>query len=196
MKIPNFLIAKLYLLSMIILMYACDQSASNNDLIKNDSLIKAGSYPSIIDSLGVQKLYDKTKWTLYCIYSDDSCILKENLVTGEVKTFGSLELKFKKIKLMRDTIEIYFDFYYNDIVRCDINSLKDYKHLATGMGYKTGSDSILYYISSSTLQYFWEKGPGSRYENPLQPDVLRFIQTNNEKLNPWFREAARQRRII
>jgi hypothetical protein len=153
-------------------------------------------YPKIIDSLGVQGLYDKTKWVLYCIYCDDTCVLKKGFSsTGGIKTFGELDLRFTELRQVGDTVELDFRFY-NDTIRCDIASLMDYKKIATGVGYKKNSDSILYYTSSTTMHSFWEKGPHSRYETPLQPEVISYIMNHKESLNPWFLEEAKRKKII
>ena len=81
-------------------------------------------------------------------------------------------------------------------MRCDVSSLKNSIRLATGAGYKKGSDSILYYTSSTTMHSFWEKGTYSRYDNPLQPEVIKYIKTNRDKLNPWFFKEAQVKGII
>lgn len=156
----------------------------------------ARKYPPIIDSLGFQALYDKTKWTLYCIYSDDTCLVKNNFPVTEGKTFGSLDLKFEELRQQNDTIEFSFCFYINDTLRYDITTMKNPKRLATGIGYRKGNDSILFYISETTMRYFWEKGLNSRYANPLQPEVIAYIRKNKESLNPWFKEEATRKGFL
>jgi hypothetical protein len=179
----------LVLISLTILI-GCNQQKSskqNSSVTENDALVS--NYPSIIDSLSLWELYDKAKWTLYCIYSDDTCRVKKQFSVVSDKTFGSLDLRFSDLRQQKDTIEMDFYFYVNDTLRYDISTMANNKRLASGVGYKKDSDSILFYLSQTTMRYFWEKGMTSRYQNPMQPEVIDYI-------NPWFKKEAKRRGII
>jgi hypothetical protein len=111
-------------------------------------------------------------------------------------TFGTLDLRFSELRQSKDTIEMDFYFYLNDTIRYDKSTMEYNERMASGVGYKKGSDSIIFYISETTMRYFWEKGSSSKYENPLQPEVIVYIKSNKDKLNHWFREEARRKEII
>lgn len=182
---------------LFVIALACNQQQSeekNIKLVTKDSAVS--KYPKVVDSLGVQALYDKTKWVLYCIYSDDTCLLKKRFSVTAAKTFGTLDLRFNELRQQKDTIEIDFYFYANDTLRYDMTTMANHKRLATGVGYRKGNDSILFYTSETTMRYFWEKGPTSRYANPLQPEVIAYIKNNKDKLNPWFKEEAKRKGIL
>jgi hypothetical protein len=67
--------------------------------------------------------------------------------------------------------------------------------LVTGVGFDTTTKKKIYMVSSNVT--ITHKGnPQSRYENPLQPEVIAYIKNNKDKLNPWFREEAKRRKII
>ncbi len=187
----------IFVLLFITILTGCNHqqgSKENSAVTEKDTLVS--NYPSLIDSLNLQGLYDKAKWALYCIYSDDTCKVKKQFSVMPGKTFGTLDLRFSELRQQKDTIEMDFYFYVNDTIRYDISTMKSNKRLASGVGYKKGSDSIVFYISQTTMRYFWEKGATSRYENPLQPEVIDYIKSNKDSLNHWFREEAKRKGII
>lgn len=56
-------------------------------------------YPKEIKSLGIEKLFDKTKWYLYCITSDqklDFTVVANH--KGNV-TYGTLPIKFDHLEV-------------------------------------------------------------------------------------------------
>ena len=182
---------------LFVLALACNQQQNNEKISGHEMKDSADSkYPRIVDSLGVHPLFDKAKWALYCIYSDDTCLLKESYSVKPEKTFGSLELRFSELRQQKDTIEIDFYCYVNDTLRCVVTTMANDNRLATGVGYRKGSDSILFYISGTTMRYFWETGANGRYANPLQPEVLSYIRQNRDRLHPWFREEAKRKGIL
>jgi len=104
-------------------------------------------------------------------------------------------LNFAHLRKSGDSTEYYFNFYYHDTVKCDFNLIDNYSYLR-GAGFTDRSDSISYWISPTTARYWTSKGTKTKYEHPLQPDVIAYIKRNQNKLNPWFLAEARKREII
>lgn len=152
-------------------------------------------YPQDIVRYGLARQYDRAKWTLYCLYGPDTCeFLPRANVSGTV-TFGELDLRFNRLRRTGDTLEIYFDFYFHDTVKCDFRVLENYYYLR-GAGFLHGADSVFYWISPTTMVYLRPGGSKNKYNNPLQPKVLVYIKENKARLAPWFQSEARRRGVI
>jgi hypothetical protein len=66
--------------------------------------------------------------------------------------------------------------------------------LATGVGFDIKAKKKIYTIFSNAA--FTSKGnPASRYEIPLQPEVIKYIKGNWDKLEGCFRVLAQQKGI-
>lgn len=185
------------LIILCALIAACNTkpSSDQNNANKSDTINQQEAYPLDIVRLGLEQWYDKTKWALYCIYCDDSVRFQKHTGIHDSITFASLDLKFENVKQFNDTTEINVFFYLRDTIKCDLETTKN-SEVASGAGFKKGSDSIIYYTSTTTLSRFWKTGPGSRYENPLQPEVVAYIKSNKQKLSAWFYDEAKKRGII
>ena len=162
---------------------------------KKDSvnILKKELYPSIIDSFKLRHSYDEAKWRLYCIFCDDTVkIRKSNINTNT--TFGMLELKFGILEKRNDSAIIYFEFFYNDTA-CTVYNIdfKNDKPYTNGVLFVKDSLVSFTFAGTSFFKDIYEK---SRYKNPLQPEVINYIKNNEGKLNAWFREEARGRKII
>jgi hypothetical protein len=156
--------------------------------INND---KCHVYPSAIDSLHLQDLYDSARWYIYTQYCDVLYNPKSDSLLD--KPFGELELKFDYLDIKNDTLALFFSFM--DKGQSILPSMmRDYKQLATGVGFDVKTKKKIYIISSNTT--ITHKGNSkSRYENPLQPEVIKYIKENCGKLNECFRELAEQKGI-
>lgn len=175
-------------LGTLLFITACKNSEREKELT-ND--LKS-EYPRIVDSLGVQNLYNKTKWNLYCLYCDDTIIVKNK---AGLETFASKELKFDTLILSGDSLEINLKFQCGELP-CDEMMKND---VLAGIVYRYGTDSILCYSSNSTLRYLWVQSPvsaKSRLVDPLQPDVIKYINDNRTKLNTWFYNEAVRRGVL
>ena len=107
MKIWTFIITTVFVLSC-------------NDVTSHD---KIEEYPQEISQLGLEKLYDKSKWFLYCIHSDKVLQFHKELNISDTVTYGELPLNFDNVEIRDDTIEIHFYFYYkNDKVNSTLVS--------------------------------------------------------------------------
>jgi hypothetical protein len=180
--------------------FACKQQKKANDTKHANGTKSANDtennfkYPRVIDSLNMREMYDQDKWAMYCLYCDDTCYMERD--KDEPRLFSTLDLRLKEVRQFNDTVEMDFNFYIHDTLRCKIAADGNRFYIKDGVGYRRGSDSIIYYTSSTTMKRFWERGLKSRYANPLQPDVVTFIKDNKEKLNPWFREEAKKRGVL
>ena len=163
------------------------------DTSKTDSVEQEEAYPGQIKTNDLQAKYDKVKWALYCIYCDDTCRFVKDSGIKDSVTFASLDLRFDRVLQFSDTTEIYF-YFYKDSIKCNLVVI-DNNEIAIGAGFKKGNDNISYYISPTTMRYFWENGPHSRYENPLQPEVINYIKNNKGKLNKWFLNEVKRKGI-
>lgn len=109
------------------------------------------------------------------------------------KPFGELELKFDYLDIKNDTLALFFSFMDKGQIILP-GMMRDYKQLATGVGFDVKTKKKIYIISSNTT-IIHKGNPKSRYENPLQPEVIKYIKENWDKLNECFRELAEQKGI-
>ena len=158
-----------------------------------------GDYPKEILNTGTQKLYDKSKWFLYCIHSDREVSFLRSFKNDTKKIYyGTLSLRFDHIEVRKDTIEIDFYFYYKDY-KIDEKIVEYLPYWGTV--FTNNSDSIVMYSSRSHMRYLWKKcvNPKKckyREQQPLQPEVIKYIKDNADKLDPWFRKEAIKRGVI
>jgi hypothetical protein len=182
---------KKILYAFYILIFSCNHAKTKQEPILN-------SYPKLILDKKLESFYNQTKWMLYCKECDKQCILSDKVSLKDTTYFGFLDLKLYSTKFINDTTEINMAFYYNDSIKCDVNSVFHLGALSTGVVFKgKSSDSVIYFNNNSNVIFFINpKFVSSREVNPLQPDVIYFIKNNEDKLNPWFREEAKRRKVI
>jgi hypothetical protein len=190
-------------------LYACGNDNHNTNFSSHDTSTvisevfpmadSTEGYPQQIVKLKLQKLYDKSRWFLYCIYCDKKLSFRDKLQVPDTSiTFGELPLNFDHIDIMSDTIEMYFDFYLRG-TKIDEGIVENL--LYSGTVFTDGKDSIVLY-TSRLARYFWAQCLDSneicpyREVNPLQPDVKKYIQKNKEKIDPWFRAEAVRRGVL
>ena len=70
-----------------------------------------------------------------------------------------------------------------------------------GAVYSLKSDSIIKFSWRTHARYIMRKcfNPNNckfREEKPLQPEVIKYIRQNKNKLDPWFRKEAIKRGVI
>lgn len=166
---------------------------------RDTTKVKSGEYPLEIKHLGLEHLYDKSKWMLYCMECDAKLKFREETNIHDDITCGMLPLKFDHLEIRNDTIEIDFYFYYK-------SKKVDWK-LVDGMPtwgtvFKRNSDSIIMYSARDEYRYFMHSCVDPTVEcpfrtvNPLQPEVIKYIKENRDKLDPWFRQEAIKRGVI
>ena len=177
-------------------------SCTKGQLTKQQKTEKAIFFDSIqqqelrvLDSLNLLQFNDTAKWFLYTIQCDDSS--KSGRVRDK-KALPQIPLGFMKLNLnyvakQNDTLSLLYNFLYDDSTI--IEKATSDKPIMEGVQFDIKKNKVIGFIVGHAT--FYQSGnPASRYENPLQPDVITFIKTNKDKLNPWFREEAKRRKII
>lgn len=180
-----------YLIILSAFLFACNSNQQNENQLKEKRSEgnNCFAYPSEVDSLHVKDLYDSARWYVYTYYCDELYKPKSDSLLN--KPFGELELRFDNLVIKNDTAALIFNFMDNGHPILP-SMMRDYRQLATGVGFDIKTRKKIYIISSNTS--ITHKGnPKSRYENPLQPEVLSYIKKNWEKLNGCFRELAKQK---
>lgn len=174
------------------LIYSCTQSHKG-------STYKADTYPRLIDSLSLRKYYDDGKWLMSCYYCDDTVIPEVKYLDMIPKnmTYGELQVKPTYIKLIgTDTLELNFGHFYKDTLLCSYAANRTHLHI-WGMAYDIKHDSILYFTNEVSNLTFWCPQPcGSRLGNPIQPEVVKYVQSHRDVLDPWFKAEAIERKVL
>lgn len=181
-----------YFLIPVMILFSCNlnQQRAKPTAVKinND---KCHIYPSAIDSLHLQDLYDCARWYIYTQYCDVLYKLTADSLLS--RPLGELELKLDHLFIKNDTVKLIFNFI--DKGEPILPSMtRDHKQLATGVGFDIKAKRKIYIMFSNAT--FTSKGnPASRYENPLQREVIKYIRDNWDKLDDCFRELAEQKGI-
>jgi hypothetical protein len=180
---------RIFFLILVIVLFSCTNGTSgskNTVVVGND---RCFTYPSIIDSLQIQDMYDSARWYIYTWECDKGYLSKKDTLNN--KSFGEIPLRFKDLSFTGDTIHLNFDF--TDGQDAILPSMtKDIKQLCSSVGFSMKSRIKLYMLSSSGFSIVEHSGP-NRFENPLQPEVLVYIKSNWDKLDPCFRALAAQK---
>jgi hypothetical protein len=155
----------------------------------------ASSYPAEIIDRKIERQYDLVKWRLFCVYCDNPVRFISSSGLKTELTFGSLDLKYAGLYQANDTTEIYFDFYFEDTIKC-VNTILENPPIATGAGFLSGTDSISYFTSSSTMNRFWTNDPGSRFSSPIQKEVVEYLKKNKQSVNTWFYNESKRRGLV
>lgn len=176
-------------------MLACNQGSSKSKKSDKRTLLETAEvcsdYPSEIDSLNLQSLFDSARWYIYTWQCDLPYISKKD--TLRQRTFAELELVFSRLTIDSDTLELNFDFIDN---RAPVlsTSMKNYTELLTGVGFNVKSHQKIY-MSSPNGFTMTTKGGMSRFEQPLQPEVIKYIAEKWGNLNPCFRYLTDKQRL-
>jgi hypothetical protein len=127
----------IFIACLFIVSFSCKMGTKREDPKERPK----SEYPRIIDSLGLNKLYNETKWLMYCYQCDDTLEAVDSSILGDSITYGMLELRFDTIRDYEDNgIEIDFDFYYNG-AKCDSFSSKV---SIWGVVYSKNDDKVKY----------------------------------------------------
>lgn len=191
----------LVILSIIIISSCKDEiTFSGTDEIAKQQI----KFEQTIDSLGIRKAHENVKWILYCIYCDDTVKTGDSIIKHNI-TYGTLPLRMTYLSYpYTDTIAGFYAFYYNDTIELDFTGVKEWV-IVNGAGYKQNQDTLVYLLTrygnisnvscTDTIKYTRETCP-IRELNPLQPEVIKYIRENQDKLDPWFRKEAIRRGVI
>lgn len=179
-------------LLIVVILFSCNlnQQQAKPEVV-NVNNDKCHVYPPTIDSLHLQDLYDSARWYIYTQYCD--VLYKPTADSLLSKPLGELELKLDRLFIKNDTANLIFNFMDKGEPILP-GMTRDYKQLATGVGFDIKAKKKIYIMFSNAT--FTSKGnPSSRYENPLQPEVIKYIKENWDKLDDCFRELAEQKGI-
>ncbi|MBX9448838.1 MAG: hypothetical protein KL787_03605 [Taibaiella sp.] len=183
------------------------------------------AYPKIIDSLQLRELYDSTKWYLYLLHCGETPKMintYDGTKTPLNFTFSELDLRFDTLEVSNETVKIYFWFYVNDTTVLNLDYFSYYlgdtisskddnyyrleEYINGRMYYNSKNLDICYLTKGSTIGYFcissWFNGRETidsmlnRRVNPLQPEVIKYINEHKRELHPWFYREAVKRGVI
>jgi hypothetical protein len=171
---------------------SCNSNQQNTKPQENKSQSdKCFNYPQIVDSLQLKDFYDSARWYIYTLQCDEKYLPKDD--TAKSMAFGELPLRFANLNIRHDTLDINFDFMdRQQPILFGMN--RNYKSIIAGVGFNIKLKSKIYMSFDGGTQS--EKGdPTSRYVNPMQPEVIKYIQENWDKLNECFRELAERKGI-
>jgi hypothetical protein len=165
------------------------QEAKQSEQVReNDNCF---AYPKVVDSLHIKGLYDSARWYVYTWHCDQNYLPKSD--SSKFITFGELPLIFKSLNLKHDTIELNFSFM--DKENAILPSMtRDVKELSTGVAFNIKSKQKIYMVSPNGFSTVIEGG-ANRFEAPLQPEVINYLQSHWNKLNICFQELAKRRGI-
>lgn len=95
-------------------------------------------------------------------------------------------------------MELDFFFYYKNE---KVNARMVENYPPWGALYKRPSDDIILFSSRSSARYYYLNCKdieecNYREVKPLQPEVIKYIKENKNKLDPWFRKEAIKRGVI
>jgi|SRR5450432_616384 len=144
------------------------------------------TYPSSIDSLNLKELYDSARLAIYTWHCDLPYRPKNDSLR-QMK-FGELRLKFDKLTIMHDTVDLKFDFIDNDKI-ISPSAIIDFTELLTGIGYDIKIHKKLYMRSSNGFSMTSTES-NSRYLNPFQVEVLAYIGQDWSKMDSCFKWLA------
>jgi hypothetical protein len=184
------------LVCLCLFLFSCKTEGKKDE----SPVLSKSEYPRIIDSLGFKDLYNETKWLMYCYQCDDTLKIMKYDTLKDFVTFGTLELKFDEVDKYKDSgFDIRFNFYYKGIP-CTSENIQSSP--IWGMVYANKAGKKVYYIAHGDVMNYMKDScaPGrpcpSRFVNPLQPEVVRYINDNRKKLNPWFYREAKKRGVL
>ena len=171
---------------------ACSNKQKEKESKKKSQLEQCSVYPIEVDSLHVQDLYDSAKWYIYTYSCDRIC----KCINDSLKeiSLGELPLKFTNLKLMHDTLEINYDFICNGEPLLP-RDMKVNQPLLTGIGFDLKERKKIYMGSPSGFSIII-KGEKSRFETPLQPAVLNYLEKHRASLNECFRIIAEKKGVL
>lgn len=140
-------------------------------------------YPSQIDSLGVQDLYDTARLYLFTWLCDE---LSDDYYRAQ------FELRYRSFFLQNDSLEIFFRHTLPDNLRDSNRSTTVYR---TSMAFNIKTRKKLWGWDINGFSDAISPGD-ARFENPYSAEVVSFIKTHKDILNPCFLAFAKRSKII
>lgn len=183
---------KNYLLIFALVFFGCNSNKQSSKQKEQGNVSdNCFVYPREIDSLHIKDLYDSARWYVYTWHCDQNYLPKSDSLKSIA--FGELPLKFNNLSFRQNTLEINFDFIDESEPYPILPDMtRDTKEFLSGVGFDMKTRKRIYMLSPSGFTRI-DKGSETRYENPLQPDVLSYIKSNWNKLDNCFRQLAEQK---
>ena len=147
-----------------------------------------------VDFSAVKAFDSEARWLMYCVHCDDTPIWRPAYNSLAKQPLGFLNLKFEEAVQMGDTVECYYQFYYNDTLPCGEKIMSNYHKILDGIGFNKKTGRRVWFIRGNAK--FTKTNPASRYDNALQPEVISFIKKHQNQLNPWFYTEAKKRGVL
>jgi len=186
---------------MVMLLFGCQNHTREKlNAIQNKVSIQPKKivYDKIIDSLGMDKLYTKAKWIMFCLYCDSPVRFKPSIGKDEVKTYGDLELSLDSLILTNDTTGFLFKFLFNEEV-CDTDMVYSYNFTWWGVRFirnDTNNVQLFMRNNKDVCRYFKPEDPFGKHLKKSLPNVVKYVNDNKTKINAWFRNEAIKRELV
>ena len=154
-----------------------------------------------INDLDIYELYNEVKFRLYCNHCDE---VVKDCMGHEVEnvTYGMLDLKVFYLNFDDGKGELAYTFILNDSLQCSLESAP--RNQIHGIGFEEGASAPLYYIVAGkdkkvsircdTLTDISDCP--TRMIDPKQPVVIKYLERNRGRINPWFHMEAMKRGFI
>lgn len=142
-----------------------------------------------LKTLNLSSFNDSIKWTLYSVYADDSTSWGEQNKGLPNIPLGFLSLKLLSLSQKLDTINLSYSFIYKDSIRVESHS-QDRKPVWGEVMMLLDEKKIIGYGTDIFYSIDAENG---RFKKPLKDHTIFFIKNNRDKLDPWFREQAKEK---
>ncbi len=179
-----------------IILFCCISACNSNPELKRKEVAGVVNscfvYPSVVDSLQFRDLYDSARWYIYALHCD--LPYKPKFHTSGKTSFGELELRFENAVSYNDTLDIAFRFMDNGEPVL-MGSVQGLKLLDPGVRFNI-TDRKKIAMFSQNASSSRSSGRKSRFEHPLQPEVLDYIRNDSNKLSDCFRELARRKGLL
>jgi hypothetical protein len=99
-----------------------------------------------------------------------------------------LPLKPLSCYIHGNVLEIYYSFIYKKSRRVDsFIPDKNFHIIVEGVRFNLKTKKIINYINGNGS--YKELGTKSRFINLIQPEIIPFVNSNKDKLDPWYKEA-------
>ncbi len=180
---------------ILVLLNSCnEQPHPQNIAVRNyfDSIEQQNI--RFLDSLRLSQFNDSAKWILYTIHYNDSSKYGKtrNRIVLDKIPLVFLRISLTYIEKKGDTLSLLYKFVYNDSTVVEQTTAQ--RPITDGVEFDTKNQKIIGYIKGEAI--ILEKESGGIYKYPLQAEVINFMKNNRDRLNPWFSQEARRRKII
>jgi hypothetical protein len=176
----------LILITFVLL--SCSTYNTDNKTSEMETNGSCSNYPRQLDTLRIADLYDSARWYIYTWNCDRIYLNKKD--TSKTVTLGELPLTFSSSDIFSDSVEMNFKFMDENepiIPSMTRNNLE----IVSTVCFELKSRKKAYMRSRHSFSMI-QKGVTSRFENPLQPDVLQYLHKKQHSLNPCFFRLAEQ----